>query len=252
MKNVVRASFIKQEENTKAKCLPIHQKWSTQLRNGVTASRCTVGKWSLTKWSLEFAKLNNKVETSHIQQVLDWYCSNIGKPYIPIALSGEKFRRNFDRIEAAMNKSGTKVLEITKEVQSIVTKLSNIKWSYKHLVELPNACQISSDNYNQFLQSFYPKLRNYRTQPFLTKQKSCGLFPEHFAEHLTNTESFVLEWFGKIAYKTNNPAWHGPLSEVFDIKSDRFIEWGKQIAYEYGNPKLWDTMFKEFKLSKGV
>ena len=58
-------------------------------------------------WKRSFKDLveKDKVLPSIIKNVLDWYCNNFQEPFVPEALCGSSFRKKFDRIVAAMERS---------------------------------------------------------------------------------------------------------------------------------------------------
>jgi hypothetical protein len=64
-------------------------------------------KPNFAQWRKSFKDLlrQDHVPRSQIEEVLNWYCENIGKEYVPDARSGPTFREKFDRIAAAMERS---------------------------------------------------------------------------------------------------------------------------------------------------
>lgn len=110
-------SFLKEEH-----CLACREtEWSSlgsMLKDSINNHVRSISSTSTPyKWGEHFRRLHttDKVAPDRIEEVLQWYCNTLkvegdiignGNPnYIPVAMSGAAFRKKFEQLEAAMQRT---------------------------------------------------------------------------------------------------------------------------------------------------
>ena len=261
--SMIRESFEKNNKSKlPSKVQPSHQKLAIRLRNAIAASRLSATRnWSIKGWGKEILMLMKKsnLTEGQILQSIEWLDKNRKLKTLPVIRSAKSFKEKFPKLEELMTKSGQTITEFHPEVTRIVEKLKNKHpWTIVQLNQLPAACQVTYDNYTKFRQQFVKELTamtnspNYLLNKTDRKHKN-GLFgfPERLKQdHLHYPPEFVQVWFNDIYRLHKNNSYHSLMDFVFTVDSERFNEWGKELAHQYGNSTLWEKTLTRFGLQK--
>lgn len=97
------------ESKKQTSATKIYQSLSEQLKDIVSSiNKITLGTRT-HQWASHFRKLNeiDKVPFSRIREVLKWYEEHIGEEFVPECYSAESFRIKFNKLESAMERSGS-------------------------------------------------------------------------------------------------------------------------------------------------
>ncbi len=83
-----------------------------------------------------------------ISLVMKWYCAHIGEEFVPLACSGESFRKKFPNLLRACSKDKiSAVTEITQEARDVAERLYMLGWPKGSRVQVLGAVQASLTAY---------------------------------------------------------------------------------------------------------
>jgi hypothetical protein len=202
--------------------------WAKQLHSALS-KRMIVKKYSERRWSQEFRLLRTYVEDDHITKVLNWYCQNIRKPFVPLAFSAKSFRNKFPNIEQAMIRDIGEEVQISEDANQITRRLLNLYWPKITPDELKRAVQLSLDNYESFL------------------SHDTKHFPIPIRNKLSSPVVFVEQWFRDLHPSIVDwQEWNGNIiKQAFHHEHKRFRARGRSWANEYcGDPSRWDRLIE--------
>jgi hypothetical protein len=187
----------------------------------VQACEVRIG-WSKKSWTQSIQRLNKNVDDpERVSRVLEWYCENIGKEFVPQAFCAETFRKKFVQIEQAMLRQQPLLDPVTVEeallIDSLKNQLSRLAWGNGRLDTLELSIQITLNEREQFLLDLYDKMPE---QPSGVQMR----FLKELRGWLADEKTFVLRWYeGKSADHRNWKNWSG------DFKSLAFRPTCKEV-----------------------
>lgn len=187
-------------------------------------------QFKLAYWAQFFCRLRRDVEPDNIIKVLNWYCSNIKRPYTPQAYSGKSFWEKFDQIERAMIRAVGEEVAVSDEARKITERLQNLYWPKINEDELAQAVQLSLDNYTSFL------------------THDTKLFPPAIRNKLSAPATFTEQWFRDVNNQIRDwDDWSGNIKkQAFYPEHKRFRARGRSWANEYcGDPNRWDQLMEK-------
>lgn len=215
------------------------------------------------KWIAGFRQLRTSYPEDRIDKVLDWYTTNVGKDYVPLAFCGQSFKSKFDQLEKAMERDRKRNPDVTPSelALSITKRLRRLGWPSGTETTLPHITELCLRNYIEFRnrwESVKVARRKYaerRNAKFNEEMKAKRLHKGNkkltvsdrllsFLEHKTppTPEFFVQNWLEDVVF---------PRMEKFP-KIDYFV-WSHQHpdfkpvaagwAKEYsGSADLWNRV----------
>lgn len=206
------------------------------LQRHLIHSRCRP-----SAWAKEFALLRtlDGVREIEIAAVLEWYEKTAGNDYIPEAFSGKAFRSKFLQLQRAMQKNP--VVTVTDLARDLAKDLLRKHWPQGSGDKLPEAVQLTIDNYQKFRVKYTklvysPKMdaRLMRLYTFVGMKLPS---PVTFAEQwMTHVHKQIVDW----------DDWSGDiLKQAFTVTNKRFNNMGRQWASEYcSDPGRWDKLME--------
>ena len=107
-----QSQAVRGERDLKPKKKKEHPRWmklAGKLHNAISSVHKVNYTSKLHSWAKSFQLLHtrDKIAILRIRHALDWYCKAFRQqdPYLPVANSGESFRKKFLNIEAAMRRA---------------------------------------------------------------------------------------------------------------------------------------------------
>lgn len=233
-------------ENDKNKINLFDEKASHKLQK-IIQNKIKINKNSqVHKWPDIFRRIRkvDKIDKTRIKNVLNWYSTNIGGTYIPVAHSASAFRDKFTRLESAMKRDKEinykKEIEISSEAKKISKKLSYLHWPKDSASLLTQTIQITLDNYTKFHKK-YNKLD-------ISKYKGCESLYKHLKEvFIKHPEFFTIRWMKDINNKIENwDKWNGDLIKLAFNENSKYFDSAAQIwSIEYcGSYTRWNKLKK--------
>jgi hypothetical protein len=188
-----------------------------RLRDGLKRKNKLTHAVRLGPWAREFAALCAQVGAPRCARVLEWYCTNLRRKFVPRAYSAGAFRGKFLRIEDAMVRTPVP-LTISAEAEGVCRHLGAYSWPKGAGAELPAAAQRSLDE----LARFRERLSSLRGRgPVL------DLLIGELLHRTSRPTDFVVRWLedsNRIAYTWAD--WSGSLSALaLKPQGKRFRRW---------------------------
>jgi hypothetical protein len=258
-KPALSGQFIPELENT-GKGKGPSEKWDNwcamRLRDCAANATKISRKYVLSAEGKHFRMLRKDLgdDRNRIERVLDFYCVQIGRPFVPDVQNAKTFRRKWTQLEAAYQRylKNNPDVQITDEAHSVVKHyLFGLNWPKGSATKLLPAVQVMLDRYRDFR----AKLRAYKeTRPEWIKvgKNTVQNAPKHHAlahflsKALSSVDFFVGRWFADLYQRVVNwPKWHGNLmSDVWngDPKDQKFGKavlshcqtWGDRVSEAWG------------------
>lgn len=105
---------------------------------------------SLKKWERSFSEFIRSVpafEIIKIENVLDWYCKNIGGPMIPEAYSADSFIKKYPNIVSAMGRDKSAPIQSRIVIANVVTETVLPNGRTRHRIEKKEVLVTDHGNY---------------------------------------------------------------------------------------------------------
>lgn len=219
-----------------------------KLRDAVVKAYRYNPRCSLAGWAKEFSllrRLDVAGDGDRVCRAVDWYCRNVGRPYVPKPCSAEAFRKKFLNIEAAMARAAARgvvlaEVEVSDEAKSLSEHLYGLGWH-----------KGSRDKVPAFVQATMDAVTGLRKR---LKALLAALPPKHplrgFVRHLQDAVPpayrFVEEWTHAVHSRIGTwDKWNGDLTaQVFNPATKHGLAWGRGVASAYGGAKDWDAVLK--------
>jgi len=186
-------------------------------------------------WKKEFALIQEKPD--RIEEVLKWYCDNIGKDYTPTAFTAQAFNRKFRQIEMAMMRTRKSSIAISPEMERLSKSLmDSFKFPPEVLIVLPQIAQVTDTNW----QEFDRRMANYMMSQ---SDRDCNR-DIRFIQHVRCffspcfTEMWLIHISKSIGRLENYSG--DPMKLVFTKDSEKFKERWKMWSYG------WSTVADTF------
>lgn len=225
-----------------------------RLRNLVHTKTRYVPRTKLDTDAKQIKLLRAQVGDEKLQQVLTWYESNIGKPFVPQAYNGKELRAKFHKLEQAAHRSGSVNLadvEISLRAKNIHSRLKLLTWPKGSDQLLLPAIQKSLD----FWSDFRRRLVTSRNQAIAEATNRSGSPIERnksilLLNHLLNSlpPQFVEDWYHHTQRRLVLWGdWSGnPSALVLNQYDPFFMSFGRGLVANYGRlSDLWDRIIDE-------
>lgn len=158
-KNITGATF-KNEKKESKKTKPPKKKLDTKSKNkiylpiakylaGIISKNRNVkiSRTDLNNWTNQIRLLSTQqnIEYSRIMKALDWYSSNIGKPYVVVIHSGKSLREKFIGLESCIERS--KQSKTSKRIQTAGQTILNTDKADDYFANLPKPKKFKDGNF---------------------------------------------------------------------------------------------------------
>lgn len=215
--------------------------WAFVLRSTLIDKRL-LSKSSLLKGIRELKKLRTRETAAKVTTVVNWYCQNAGRTYVPLARTVEQFCTKFADIERAMQRSGNgEETSISFESEALAMTLGEqYQWPVEIAAALPAIVQRTRDNWEKAWQAMV----KYAWDSPSDSKAVAFLATVH-----EKSSNFLLEWFKVLHIREG---WKGHytgavMSLAFNSNSGdmMFLEsfwrlWSKEWC---GKPSAFDDLY---------
>jgi hypothetical protein len=203
-------------------------------------------KYTQSTWAKHFALLRKQknVSQKELQEVLDWYCSHIGKiKRMPQAYAASSFHSKYEAICAAKEiHSASAQVAVGKDAERIAKRLEGFPWPKGSAKDLEAAIQISVTN--------AVELNRRLREPPKEYPERLLRFAEFVDGKLGPPLIWAENWMHNTNVRINNwKEWHGDLLKMaFSVESSRFRGEGSDWSTEWcGDYKMWNTLMEFLK-----
>lgn len=190
-------------------------------------------------WDSEFRALRTKVGADVTEKALAWYEANAGKEYVPSLPTANIFRRKFDQLLGAMQRSGTFFPEIRwiKEAERLKNQCT---WPPEVAGRLPEIVQRTAENWGKWLEHLYKKsLLDTGSRETRFLQTVLGHYSLNFIDNWMTTIHTKVSW---------KDHWDGNVLDlVFRPDSEKFKQsfWWDWSECWSCNPNTFDKLLEE-------
>jgi len=196
----------------------------------------------------------DKIPIQEIEKTIDWYSKNFKDQYTPKSYDAKTFRKKYDRILNAIERTKNQLppiqeIEISSEAKKIVEQLQTKVWTKNTSEKLAPYVQLSLDNYKKFYTEI-TKLsvtepdENLNRSDRIKFRKKRSLI-NHLIESLSSPTHFISTWFDNIWERTHNwEQWSGNLKPlVFSIEANEFEKHISDLFVGFGRSSQEATKF---------
>lgn len=229
----VKIIVYKADNPAPQECRNKYEVWVEQLRKAALKSSMKSFSFRRSSWEKEFQLLEKQLgeNQSLLVPTLDWYCRNIGRPYVPICWSAKAFRMKFDSIRAAMSRMVDLVTVDKAKVDKLIKSITHLGWKATDLEKA-----VTQSIY--YWEQFKDKVRQNQNKI------ESGFY--EVVRTIFFEESFLCNWFYKVhvkkAFQINSLF---RIDEVFNPQSQLVDEYGVRAAqkwYGANAAKYWKEL----------
>lgn len=203
---------------------------SIKLQNAVISKRKLFRKVNIKQWIKSFKELQREgISQEKIKSVLNWYISNIGKEFVPLAYSAKAFQQKFLQIEDAMNRTNTKT-----KVVKITDKITyNLICKHVPLVSQSVSFQNMFNTSWENAKELYGKINKSKKIWAAALKESAGVFSAYLL--LREFYKYLVECYG---VNLENPK-----TVIFSIDNKHVQSFGELLMVKYFAVKgRWNEM----------
>lgn len=210
--------------------------WATQFRRAM-AAKSLLKVTTMVNSVSHFRNLRKSHSPEVITRVLNWYCENAGKEYVPVAKTPMEFNKKFLDIQKAMNRT-TEADDITPGNRSLADQyVKQYNWPVEVAGSMAAIVQRTSDNWDLFR----VKMKSYNGQSHRRQ------FLNRVLE--THGTQFMDEWIRLLCHSVGwMSQYSGSVMELaFRPSSDRFkASMWRQWSVEWcSSPTVFDSLLQE-------
>lgn len=196
--------------------------------------------YSMSNWSMYTARLRREMKDDvRLEQVLEWYCANCGRMYIPQVCAASSFYERFNELELAMEREQAKQGPIpSPAAEKVAAGMKDLKWPGGCVEQLPRAAQVAIDVYATAFDRIKIKSRGEGRDAKLARSilETKGLLlPERWAMvFIRNVFTSIVKW----------RAFDGDLIKYVRAKAPAAVEQhGRGVLQQYNSrPFDWDIL----------
>lgn len=194
-------------------CTPEDVTNADRLHTAIVKSCTHAIGWSRKAWAREVQLLNSEVGAQRMLPILDWYCNNIGKPYVPVALCAKTFRKKFPQLELAYQRLTKNQFIISPLALELTEQLKTYSWGSGQLCQLPQAVQLSLNNH-QATQKRNLVLLNSSSN-ISPRYRTIQEIVTSLTYYLSKPYGFTISWFQKMNKKVKDwLSWSGNMMKL--------------------------------------
>lgn len=193
------------------------------------------------RWEVPLQILGNQVGDDLVSKAVRWYVGNHPDQIRLKLIDGHEFRERFAVVQRRMEECQQKQVEIEDLLKPVVKEVESWGWP-KGKDNVPAACQLTLRASREFrgrLMSFYEGQAS-KNVPHVA---FAGWLLEGGMPYNLN---FVTDWMKRVFNRVKDwDGWHGDLIREVPqpgIADKRFNEWGRSLAQDYGNARMWDKL----------
>lgn len=217
---------------------------------------CSKKNWFVSKsrrnWSDQFQVLINQVGYPTLLSVLEWYHENHPSKIKLTLKNGKEFKDRYNTVLRLMENDSSRII-ISPAASELAEKLSYLKWPKGSESQLPQAIQITLDNFDLFSS----KLESYaKNHPNNNKARLVTRFahylvgiPGRASPGMPSTLWITEQWFRRVQESVLNwSKWSGNLMSMGwdgNMYHKEFTKLGKQWASWSSDTLVWDNLIKE-------
>lgn len=111
-----------------------------------------IGSARPTTWAKHITTLRTKdgATEEQITTAIEWYATRIGEEFVPVAYSGESFRKKFAAIYRQAEKAKDENTTPGKDALAIAARFKGAGWLNGSAQKLPSAIQVNIDRYKEW------------------------------------------------------------------------------------------------------
>jgi len=195
-------------------------------------------------WPEQFRILRKSQNEDAIRRTMSWYTTNIGKRFVPLAFSGESFRKKFVAIQRAANRDVSNVADVGKAAKVVAERLNALNWPNGSAASIPSCVQHTMDAYAKLCAAIRAAAATIGTA-------RLRKFAEHVTASLVPAATFAEQWWRAVhARVVAWQGWDGGFG-MFAFSAKGFEPHGRELATKYcGDSTLWDRLAQEIKESE--
>lgn len=208
---------------------------------------------------LRLLRVKDKIPQKDISRVMEWYTAHIGEEFVPMAFSGEAFRKKWEALERACDRDKIMaVTEITPQAIAVADRLKMLGWPKGSAKTLPGATQACLTAYAAWSARRTAFTARLEAGNLLGYTKDVLKRLLSFGRHLKNIvpggEHFVDGWLRGVHGRVHEwVEWNGNLNyDIFTPTHKRFTAIGRGWAQAYANDSMWWDQFIEAMNKEGV
>lgn len=209
-------------------------------------------KVSFEAWNKEFDILLRHKGEADVKPLLDWYCKNHGKQYVPVVTTAKMFREKYNAIEAARSRDVGSVTT-TDEHTAIAVKLAqSYDWPVEIINYLPAIVKVTIDNWRKFLKLVGSRVEDMKQMQNQVPAKDRLMYDRemHFLYKVVlEKHNFLHEWFHILNESVKGyEHYHGnPKMLAFSIDCDRFKYsfWQEWTVQWTGRILVFDSLLRD-------
>lgn len=180
---------------------------------------------SFDAWIKEFGFLIKHVGKEKLKTVLDWYCTNFGKDFVPVATTAKLFRLKFKQIEAAMGRDSSLIKHRDSDFATALTQ--QYTWPTEVVTALPGIVALTIKNWTTCLDGIHKRVKEMdEMRKSVSPKDRMNYDREHMflKQVVLEQHNFLSEWFQMLHQTIGRyDHYHGNVRLLaFRIDSDRF------------------------------
>lgn len=194
---------------------------------------------------------------AEIDNVLDWYCDNVGKKFIPRCCSAKSFCERFDTLFNHMQwkdeeevKQNPEKVELTSKETEVLKFIKAKGWPSKTMQQLPFIIHQSCINHLSLKQRTARLLRAAKKKHAEGTVSASTVNAMEFLQYLQQSysggvESWVENWLLRAHASVKGwKQWSGDLTPyLLSLESKHYVEFHRNLCLKWcGNTDAWETI----------